>query len=42
MLYSPQDPVQASMTLHVNQQTSTAVSSYYAAGQPTSVNGQSH
>ncbi|WP_201376854.1 hypothetical protein [Ktedonobacter robiniae] len=33
-------PVQASAILHVNQQTSTAFSGYYANGQPTTINGQ--
>ncbi|EFH83025.1 hypothetical protein [Ktedonobacter racemifer] len=41
LLYSPNDPVQAAMTLHINQQTYTALSHFYAAGQPTTLHGRS-
>ncbi|GHO60798.1 hypothetical protein [Ktedonobacter robiniae] len=40
LLFSPDAPVRASAILHVNQQTSTAFSGYYANGQPTTINGQ--
>ncbi|GHO72313.1 hypothetical protein KSD_00840 [Ktedonobacter sp. SOSP1-85] len=41
MLYSPDAPVQATTTLQVNNQPYVAFSSYYAAGHPTTINGQS-
>ncbi|GHO72314.1 hypothetical protein KSD_00850 [Ktedonobacter sp. SOSP1-85] len=41
LLYSPHDPVQASMSLRINQQTYMALTHFYAAGQPTSIHGHS-
>lgn len=40
MLFSPDAPVQASTTLSMNNEPSVAFSSYYAAGHPTTINGQ--